>query len=98
MSASPVQTAATVEKKPSTASLRCHDPEKIEGSTTATDEDADGSPDETKQRWNESPTNIFRFLSTVYSFILLGMTDAVLGALLPYVSGIFLRDNYEGGD
>lgn len=97
MSTSPVQTTARVEKKSSTASLRYHDPEKVEGSTTATDEDVNASPDETKQRWNESPTNIFRFLSTVYSFVLLGMTDAVLGALLPYVSGIVLRNNYEGG-
>lgn len=90
MSTPPIQAPTTVEEKPSTLPLRGHDPEKVEDSTT-TDEDANASPAETKQRWNGSSTNIFRFLSTIYSFILLGMTDAVLGALLPYVrNSIFI--------
>ncbi len=69
--------------------------EKAGGDSTVetTDEEAAtaASPpsprsEEVKQRWNESPQNIFRFLSTIYSFTLLGMSDAVIGALLPYVS------------
>ncbi|KAK0626182.1 major facilitator superfamily domain-containing protein [Immersiella caudata] len=30
-----------------------------------------------QQRWNESPLNIFRFLSCILAFILLGMSDAI---------------------
>ncbi|KAK5660887.1 hypothetical protein OQA88_12259 [Cercophora sp. LCS_1] len=78
------------EARVSTTSLQNrnhHDPEKLEPSTgTTTDEEAANIPPaERKQKWNESPTNIYRYLSTVYSFILLGMTDAVIGALLPYI-------------
>src|SRR4051794_17634520 len=68
------------------------DAEKIEVSTAdTTDEEAVVPPDvetqspKTLAKWNESPLLIFRFLSTIYSFILLGMSDAVLGALIPYV-------------
>lgn len=77
------------EAKVSATSLQGHkdrDLEKLEPSTdTATDEEAATPPAERKQKWNESGTNIYRYLSTIYSFVLLGMTDAVIGALLPYV-------------
>ncbi|KAK0651393.1 major facilitator superfamily domain-containing protein [Cercophora newfieldiana] len=69
------------------------DPEKTADITdTATDEEAaavraDDSAQTTpeQQRWNQSPTNIFRFLTCVFAFILLGMSDAVVGALIPYI-------------
>jgi hypothetical protein len=66
------------------------DPEKPTVTDTATDEETaaagDAPPVDIKQqRWNESPTNIFRYFTTIYNFILLGMSDAVIGALLPYV-------------
>lgn len=74
------------------------DPEKVDDTTAAdttnteTDEEAAAVPPQTTphaaqelQRWNESPQNILRFLSTIYYFILIGMSDGVLGALLPYV-------------
>lgn len=66
-------------------------PEKPAITDTTTDEEAvaaaDAPPppaDVEQQRWNESPTNMFRYFSTIYNFILLGMSDAVIGALLPY--------------
>ncbi|KAK1832690.1 major facilitator superfamily domain-containing protein [Podospora conica] len=67
-------------------------PEKPAITDITTDEEAVAAgeapspPAELKQqRWNESPTNMFRYFSTIYNFILLGMSDAVIGALLPYV-------------
>ncbi|KAL2149524.1 hypothetical protein VTH82DRAFT_8175 [Thermothelomyces myriococcoides] len=41
------------------------------------------------QRWNDPPVNIFRYFSTLYCFILLGMTDGALGALLPYIESFY---------
>jgi len=40
-----------------------------------------GSPaaEPVKERWNSSRTNIFRFSMTVYSFIIMGMSDGALG-------------------
>lgn len=65
------------------------DPEKPTLTDNATDEEAAAAGDtplvDTKQqRWNESRTNMFRYFTTIYNFILLGMSDAVIGALLPY--------------
>jgi len=67
------------------------DPEKPTVTDTTTDEEAvaaaDAPPpaaDSGQQRWNQSPTNMFRYFTTIYVFILLGMSDAVIGALLPY--------------
>ena len=37
------------------------------------------SPTKELQRWNQSPTNIFRFLASTYAFALMGMTDAAVG-------------------
>ncbi|RDW75114.1 MFS general substrate transporter-15 [Coleophoma cylindrospora] len=37
------------------------------------------------ERWNESRTNIFRYLVTLYTFIAMGMSDASYGALIPYL-------------
>lgn len=87
MSAIQTPLAEAKASAPSLHDHKHHNPEKPEPSTdTATDEEAATTPAERKQKWNESPTNIYRYLSTIYSFILLGMTDAVIGALLPYVS------------
>ncbi|KAK4190319.1 major facilitator superfamily domain-containing protein [Podospora australis] len=64
------------------------DPEKVENTETTTDEEVIVPPvnnGETQQRWNESTTNLFRFFSTIYAFILMGMTDGAIGALLPYI-------------
>ncbi|CAK7267460.1 hypothetical protein SEPCBS57363_002600 [Sporothrix epigloea] len=35
--------------------------------------------------WNESKTTTFRFFFTLYSFIIMGMNDGAIGALLPYI-------------
>lgn len=44
------------------------------------DGDGSDSGEETQlERWNESPTNIFRFGVALFGFVLMGMTDAVLG-------------------
>ncbi|PGH26973.1 hypothetical protein AJ80_01357 [Polytolypa hystricis UAMH7299] len=37
------------------------------------------------ERWNQSRRNVLRFLSTNYSFIILGVNDAAYGALIPYL-------------
>ncbi|AEO61817.1 hypothetical protein MYCTH_2312413 [Thermothelomyces thermophilus ATCC 42464] len=41
------------------------------------------------QRWNDPAVNIFRYFSILYSFILMGMTDGALGALLPYIESYY---------
>jgi len=38
------------------------------------------------EKWNSSRTNIYRYFATLYSFIILGMSDAAYGALIPYSS------------
>ncbi|KAL0940275.1 major facilitator superfamily transporter [Colletotrichum truncatum] len=37
------------------------------------------------EKWNETRTNAFRYLVTLYSFIVMGMNDGAIGALLPYI-------------
>ncbi|SPO05788.1 related to tetracycline resistance proteins [Cephalotrichum gorgonifer] len=37
------------------------------------------------ERWNQSRSNIYRFFFTLYGFGIMGMNDAVLGALIPYI-------------
>lgn len=53
------------------------------GDGTGTDEESGpsqrASPTKELQRWNQSPTNIFRFLASTYAFALMGMTDAAVG-------------------
>lgn len=63
--------------------IPARDPEKVDLSEETTDEEASVPP--LQQRWNQSATNIFRFLGTIYAFILMGMTDGAVGALLPYI-------------
>ncbi|KAK0705159.1 major facilitator superfamily domain-containing protein, partial [Lasiosphaeris hirsuta] len=57
---------------------------------TTTDEEAAVSPSAERppsihQKWNDTSINTYRFLSTIYAFILMGMTDGAMGALLPYI-------------
>ena len=59
-------------------------------SSPSSPESPPSPPQEAQQTWNQSPTNIIRYLSTIYVFILMGMTDAAVGALLPY-----LEDYYD---
>ncbi|OAA59676.1 tRNA wybutosine-synthesizing protein [Niveomyces insectorum RCEF 264] len=42
-------------------------------------------PEAPLQRWNESRTNVFRFFVTLFSFVIMGMNDAAVGALIPYI-------------
>jgi fucose permease len=37
------------------------------------------------QRWNTPRINLYRFLTTNWSFILMGMNDGAIGALIPYI-------------
>ncbi|AEO63729.1 50bc0b2a-93cd-42ef-ac9f-1e3411dc4a3c [Thermothielavioides terrestris] len=71
---------------------RIEDPEKVGSAPDATEEES-GLPSPPAalelQRWNESTVNVFRFLSSNYSFILMGMTDGALGALLPYIESYY---------
>lgn len=74
------------------------DPEKIEPSNNSTTNTTDDEPPAAPialtereqhkaqlQKWNEPRTNMIRFFSTLYSFILMGMNDGAIGALIPYV-------------
>jgi len=38
------------------------------------------------EKWNSSRTIVYRYFATIYSFIILGMSDAAYGALIPYGS------------
>jgi hypothetical protein len=61
--------------------------------------DNEASPEEDKprralERWNRPRSNAYRFLVTNYSFIVMGMNDGAVGALVPYVSFFtLLRDS-----
>ena len=59
--------------------------EKFVPTRDATDEES-GTPLEAPapelQRWNQSKVNIFRYCSTMYSFILMGMMDGAMGVCL----------------
>ena len=39
----------------------------------------------TKERWNNPKINTYRLAAIFYAFIIFGMNDAALGALIPYV-------------
>lgn len=60
---------------------------KQEGSSQSDDpqQPDQSDPDQKKTTWNSSPTSIFRFLLICYSFILMGMSDGAIGALIPYL-------------
>lgn len=63
----------------------CEDPEKAVPLGNATDEESGtGSPqpDSKLQRWNDTPLNTFRYFTTIYCFILMGLTDGALGVCL----------------
>jgi hypothetical protein len=57
------------------------DPEKAVPFEDAADESGTRSPPPAQQlpRWNDSPVNILRYLTTNYCFVLMGMTDGALG-------------------
>ncbi|KAK0390088.1 hypothetical protein NLU13_3661 [Sarocladium strictum] len=38
-----------------------------------------------RESWNSSPITTYRFLAVNWSFIVIGMNDACIGALLPYI-------------
>ncbi|OBT65613.1 hypothetical protein VE03_05596 [Pseudogymnoascus sp. 23342-1-I1] len=38
-----------------------------------------------RERWNSSSTNVARYLQTLLAFLVMGVSDASLGALLPYI-------------
>jgi hypothetical protein len=65
----------------STQDGRVEDPEKAEATQDATDEESGTrSPPATElQRWNQTTADVFRFFSTIYCFILMGMTDGAVG-------------------
>lgn len=60
------------------------DPEKssaFQSTSNTGDEETvpDSRPETVLEKWNESPLNIYRFFTTLYSFIIMGMNDAALG-------------------
>ena len=77
-----------------------HDPEKLEpvlasdSKANTTDEemgpvgdDQDAEPHaEIKQKWNYPRQNTYRFLTTIFSFIVMGMNDGAVGVSATRVS------------
>lgn len=49
--------------------------------------------DDEQERWNESTIMILRYLQTLAAFLIMGMNDASVGALLPYIQDYY-RINY----
>ena len=64
---------------------RIDDAEKCVLAQDATDESGEASPEAGPelQRWNDSTVNIFRYCGTMYTFILMGMTDSAQGVCVP---------------
>ncbi|KAJ2901267.1 hypothetical protein MKZ38_002017 [Zalerion maritima] len=62
-------------------------PVAIPSETSAPDEEASSEVilAQNRGRWNSSPINVCRFVAALYSFIVLGMNDACLGPLIPYI-------------
>jgi hypothetical protein len=61
------------------------DPEKAEAAQDVTDEESGvptPPPARELERWNETGVNVFRFFSTIYCFILMGMMDGAIGVCL----------------
>ena len=58
----------------------------IEGGPRENKEEVQGETSYSNlEQWNSSRVNIYRYLSIIFSFIILGMNDSVYGALIPYV-------------
>jgi hypothetical protein len=77
-------TAELVNKESAaTPASRDEDHEKLDSPTHTTDEEAVVNPavrpEAVLHRWNESRVNTFRFLTTLYSFIIMGMSDGAVG-------------------
>jgi hypothetical protein len=64
---------------------RIDDAEKGALAQDVTDESGGASPGAGPelQRWNDSTVNIFRYCGTMYTFILMGMTDSAQGVCVP---------------
>ncbi|KAG9248032.1 major facilitator superfamily domain-containing protein [Calycina marina] len=54
--------------------------EKVDSSNVTTGE---------LEKWNGSKTNVYRYLATLFSFIIMGMNDAAYGALIPYLENYY---------
>lgn len=48
-----------------------------------------GQPRPPLERWNVPRINAWRFVVTNYSFIVMGMNDACVGALIPYIESYY---------
>ncbi|KAK8106819.1 Bypass of stop codon protein 6 [Apiospora kogelbergensis] len=63
-----------------------HDPKAAETAAAIQNDDVlEGVPSHSVEKWNEPRINIYRLLVTNYSFIIMGMSDACLGPLIPYI-------------
>jgi hypothetical protein len=79
---------------PDTTAVRSSDPEKQDVNTSAANTTDDEAPvpltererhEAQLQKWNEPRVNLWRVLTTMWCFILMGMNDGAIGALIPYV-------------
>lgn len=57
--------------------------EKEQRNPTATQEPA--SVEHEQEAWNSSTINIYRYIQALFAFIVLGVHDGSIGALIPYV-------------
>ncbi|KAK8039950.1 Bypass of stop codon protein 6 [Apiospora rasikravindrae] len=61
------------------------DPEKAETTAATRDDVPEAVPSHSVEKWNEPRINIHRLMVTNYSFVIMGMSDACLGPLIPYI-------------
>lgn len=65
---------------------RTHDGDDQDENSMAVD---DTQAEKPLQKWNDSRINMLRFFVTLFSFIIMGMNDAVVGALIPYIGPFY---------
>ncbi|KAK6064816.1 major facilitator superfamily transporter [Seiridium cupressi] len=85
--AAPVTTA--LDEPPAARELGAKEP-TIHGKDRDVEESKDTEAPEQRpkpslERWNQPRINTYRFIVTNYSFIVMGMNDACVGALIPYI-------------
>ncbi|KAK8078394.1 hypothetical protein PG996_004564 [Apiospora saccharicola] len=63
------------------------DPEKAGAAADSARDDGSSQavPSHAVEKWNEPRINIYRLLVTNYSFVIMGMSDACIGPLIPYI-------------
>ena len=74
-------------EEPSVSRAPVDDETKVDGTGIGTnfmkESFPDPAPGESLEHWNRPRINIYRYLATLWSFILMGMNDAAIGVSSP---------------